>query len=293
MRHPSPLRYPGGKASLSGFLTKVIDLNGLRGCVYFEPYAGGAGAALKLLDAGVVSDIRINDADERIYAFWRAVLHDSRRFAKCIEEVPLTVSEWRRQKEICSNPDRYDIFDVGFAAFYMNRCNRSGVLDGSGPIGGYGQEGSWKMDARFNRGSLARRVLKLGEKRGRIRAFNEDAVRFLKDSLPGGRGRKNVFVYLDPPYVNNGKRLYLNAYGRRDHVELAKYVLSQRSLPWIMSYDDDELIRDLYGECEVNLLPVRYTLQTKRDARELIISPGNVAVSFDVAGDEKPLSVAA
>lgn len=293
MRHPSPLRYPGGKASLSGFLTKVIDLNGLQGCVYFEPYAGGAGAALKLLDAGVVSDIRINDADRRIYAFWRAVLHDSGRFARCIEEVPLAVSEWRRQKEICSNPDRYDTFDVGFAAFYMNRCNRSGVLDGSGPIGGYGQKGSWKMDARFNRGSLARRVLKLGEKRGHIRAFNKDAVRFLKDELPGGRGRKRVFVYLDPPYVNNGRRLYFNSYGREDHEKLAKYVIAQRSLPWVMSYDDDELIRDLYGECGVNLLPVRYTLQTKRNARELIISPDNVAVSFDGAGDGKPLHAAA
>ncbi len=291
MRHSSPLRYPGGKSSLCGFLTEVIDLNGLRGCSYFEPYAGGAGAALKLLDAGAVSDIRINDADVRICAFWRAALRDTERFARRVEEVPLTMDEWRRQKEICANPGRYGDFDTGFAAFYMNRCNRSGVLDGAGPIGGYGQEGSWKMDARFNRESLAGRILKLGEKRGRIRVFNKDAVRFLKECLPRGRGRKRVFVYLDPPYVSNGRRLYLNAYGRRDHVELAKYVLSQRSLPWIMSYDDDELIRDLYGECEVNLLPTRYTLQTKRKAHELIISPGGVAVPFN--GEEKPLSTAA
>ena len=278
IKHLSPLRYPGGKAILSEFLADVIDLNDLRGCTFFEPYAGGAGAALALLNAGVVSKIRLNDANPRIYAFWRAALERSELFAQRVEEVPLTIGEWKKQREICANPEDHDFFNLGFAAFYMNRCNRSGILTGAGPIGGHAQKGAWRMDARFNRENLAKRLLSLGKHRERIEVFNKDAVDFLKHQLPRGRGRSSVFVYLDPPYVSNGRRLYLNAYEQKDHRLLAKYVNAQEKLPWIMSYDDSDLIRELYGECEMAMLPIRYSLQVKHCAGELIIAPCNIDV---------------
>lgn len=278
LKHFSPLRYPGGKAVLSEFLADVIDLNKLRGCVYFEPYAGGAGAALTLLNTGVVSGVRLNDADPRIHAFWRATLEHSERFAEKITKVPLTMKEWEKQREICTHPNHHGFFDLGFAAFYMNRCNRSGILTGAGPIGGHGQKGIWRMDVRFNREALAKRVLLLGRHRRHIKVFNEDAVDFLKSYLPKGRGRDRVFVYLDPPYVSNGRRLYLNAYEPEDHDALAKYIHTQKKLPWIMSYDDNNLVRNLYGKCKMALLPIRYTLQVKHSAQELIIAPDNIAI---------------
>ena len=280
MKHLSPLRYPGGKAVLSEFLADVIDLNGLRGCVYFEPCAGGAGAALRLLNAGIVSEIHLNDADPRIHAFWRSAIECSERFAEKITKVPLTIEEWEKQKEICADPGRRGFFDLGFAAFYMNRCNRSGILTGAGPIGGREQKGVWKMNVRFNREALAKRVLSLGKNRMRIKIFNEDAVDFLKVHLPRGRGRGRVFAYLDPPYVSNGRRLYLNAYKPEDHKRLAKYISAQKKLPWIMSYDNSNLVRDLYSECRMALLPVRYTLQVKHSARELIIAPNSIDIPY-------------
>lgn len=278
MRHCSPLRYPGGKAILSQFLTDAIDLNDLRDCAYYEPYAGGAGAALTLLKGGVVSEVYLNDADIRIYAFWRACLHHAERFVSRIASVPLTIKEWRRQQEVCSNPGQYPLFDVGFAAFYMNRCNRSGVLTGSGPIGGYEQAGKWRMDVRFNRATLAERVLKLSQMRSSIHVANKDAIEFLEATLPRGRGRRHVFVYLDPPYVSKGQRLYLNAYEAEDHRNLAKYLGYQQTLPWIMSYDDSDLVRQLYQDYQMAMLPIRYTLQEKRPALELVIAPHHVEV---------------
>ncbi|OGV72733.1 MAG: hypothetical protein A3K19_02850 [Lentisphaerae bacterium RIFOXYB12_FULL_65_16] len=279
MRYASPLRYPGGKAGLTGFLTDVIDLNDLRGCAYFEPYAGGAGAALGLLKRDVVSVIHLNDADRRVYALWCSVLHAHERFMEHIRSVPLTIQEWHRQYAICANPTGgHDQFDVGFAAFFMNRCNRSGVLTGSGPIGGHAQEGKWRMDVRFNRDALCERIAALARMRDRIELSNEDAIEFLKARLPRGRGRTRVFVYLDPPYVHNGQRLYLNAYRQEDHIALARYVKLLRGLRWIMSYDDSDLVRTLYARFSVRFLPIRYTLQDKRAARELIIAPDHVAL---------------
>lgn len=278
MRYASPLRYPGGKAGLTGFLADTIDLNDLRGCVYYEPYAGGAGAALGLLKQEVVSKLHLNDADRRIYAFWHAALHSSERFVERIQAVPLRIEEWHRQHAICAHPGPHSLFDVGFAAFFMNRCNRSGVLTGSGPIGGHDQSGRWRLDARFSRDALSERILALGRLQQRVHVSCEDAITFLKKTLPRGLVRRRIFVYLDPPYVTKGQRLYLNAYGAQDHAQLARYLDVQASLPWIMSYDDSELIRRLYAGKKISVMPIRYSLQEKRSAQELIIAPRHVIV---------------
>jgi DNA adenine methylase len=273
MRPASPLRYPGGKGSLSAFLSDLLELNGLTGCAYYEPYAGGAGAALNLLCQGAVSRVHINDADPRVFALWRALFDDNERFVEHIHTVPLNIDEWRRQQAICAAAGGGDPFALGFSAFYMNRCNRSGVLKGAGPIGGYAQAGKWRLDVRFNREELASRVRTLGALRERIVVTGLDAIEFLKRCLPAGRGRAKAFVYADPPYVIKGQKLYLNAYGPEDHVQLARYLGRQNALSWLVSYDDAPLIRSLYAQHQIDLLPIRYSLQSKRAAQELLIAP--------------------
>jgi len=276
MIHDSPLRYPGGKARLAGLLADLLALNELESCEYFEPFAGGAGAALALLNLEAVSRIHLNDADQRIHAFWKSCTSHSHRFAERILKIPVTIDEWRRQCAICQTPSRYNQFDVGFAAFFMNRCNRSGVIDGAGPIGGYKQAGKWRLDVRFNRHELALRVLRIGKMRSKITVSNLDALEFLKRKLPRGSNRKEVFVYLDPPYVQKGQRLYLNAYDKHDHGALNAYLHSQRWLPWFASYDDAPTIRQLYATMQVCLLPIQYSLHVKRTANELAIAPRHV-----------------
>jgi DNA adenine methylase len=273
MMRTSPLRYPGGKARLAGLLRDLIALNELDSCDYFEAFAGGAGAALALLDWNTVSHVHLNDADRRIYAFWKSCKTQSERFAERILNVPLTIDEWYRQRDICATHGKHHLFDVGFAAFFLNRCNRSGVIDGAGPIGGYKQAGKWRLDVRFNREELATRVLQLGKLRARITVSNLDALRFLKERLPRGSAREKVLVYLDPPYVQKGQRLYLNAYDTPDHSALCNYLRSQGLLHWFASYDDAPLIRRLYRTLQICLLPIQYSLYTKRTANELAIAP--------------------
>ena len=275
-RYDSPLRYPGGKAALAPLLARIITLNGLSGCSYFEPFAGGAGAALRLLRERVVEELHLNDLDPRIHAFWYAALNEPERFADTIRSVPLDLDEWNRQKRICQRPEASKTFELGFAAFYLNRCNRSGVLSGAAPIGGHGQKGKWAMDARFNRENLIRRVFSLARQRERIHVTNLDARGFLVSRLPRGDKRKGVFGYLDPPYHSNGRRLYMNFYADRDHRRLASYVLRQRVFKWVISYDDTSFIRKLYRDCAVHYLPVRYCLQHKRRAGELLVASSGV-----------------
>ena len=276
VKFASPLRYPGGKAALAPFLGETIALNDLSGCAYFEPFAGGAGAALQLLRNDVVSEVHINDIDPCVVAFWRSVLEAPERFAEAIMSARLDVDEWKRQRDIYQSKDANKPFDLGFATFYLNRCNRSGVLLGAAPIGGYEQTGKWKLGVRFYRESLAARVIELGQRAEQIHVSDMDARRFLVEKLPRGRQRGRVFVYLDPPYWNKGSRLYMNAWSPRAHRELARYMQGQKTLKWIVSYDDTPPIRKMYARATVRCLSLRYHLQGSRDAQELLIAPSHL-----------------
>ena len=273
MKFASPLRYPGGKAALAPFLGETIALNDLSNCAYFEPFAGGAGAALQLLRDGVVSEVHINDIDPCVAAFWRAVLGAPERFADAIMSARLDVDEWKRQRDICRGKDVSKPFDLGFATFYLNRCNRSGVLFGAAPIGGYEQTGKWKIGVRFYRESLAARVIELGHRAEQIHVNEMDALRFLAEKLPRGLQRGRVFVYLDPPYWDKGGRLYLNTCSPKDHRALARYTQGQKTLKWIVSYDDTLPIRNMYTRATIRRLSLQYHLQGARDAQELLIAP--------------------
>ena len=255
-----------------------MERNQLAGGDYYEPFAGGAGAALQLLRDDVVSNIYLNDLDRCIFSFWRAVLDDPDRFKKRIHQIPLTVEEWRCQRAIYDD-DRHRAsksFELGFATFYLNRCSRSGIIVGSAPIGGYKQQGRWPIGARFYRDSLAERIDWVASHASRIHLSNKDALRFLVEDLPRGRRREQVFVYLDPPYYVNSQRLYYNSYQTRDHRRLAGYLKRQRVLKWLMSYDNEPFVRSMYSDLSIGPQYLQYSLQTKTRTRELLIAPLHV-----------------
>lgn len=268
----SPLRYPGGKQILARVLGHLIRLNGREGGVYVEPYAGGAGAALSLLYGEHVRSVVINDADSRIYAFWDAVLNRTDRLVKMIHDTPLTVEEWKKQRSVYLKPERHSRLRVGYAAFYLNRCNRSGIIGNGGLIGGHNQTGKWKIDARFNREDLARRVERVARYRERIKLFNLDATELLREELPKPSMADQAFVYLDPPYYAKGSQLYLNHYTPADHAALAAY-LSSTTFAWVMSYDNEPAIRELYTDFRLVSFNLDYSAREWKIGKELLIIP--------------------
>ena len=276
MKHISPLRYPGGKSALAGYLSSTIESNGLRGCQYYEPFAGGAGAGLHMLLSGMAAELHLNDLDPCISAFWNATLTETERFQQAILTTPINVVEWRKHSDVVRQRDVSNTFELGFATFFLNRCNRSGVISGAAPIGGYAQAGAWKLDARFYRQRLAERIGTLAEYRDSIHITNLEAREFLKSQLPRSGKRSNVFVYLDPPYYSKGSRLYLNYYTTNDHRQLASYMRRHTATAWIMSYDECPFIRALYSFCSLVPNELKYSLQNRQAANELLIAPGHV-----------------
>jgi DNA adenine methylase len=250
-RYPSPLRYPGGKGKVANFLKLMILRNGLVGIDYIEPYAGGASVALSLLFEEYIGHANINDLNEGVYNFWRMVLDDPDALCSKISTVPLSMAEWQRQKRIHCDPDTTPQ-ERGFATFYLNRTNRSGIITRGGVIGGNAQQGTWKIDARFNRESLCARVRKIARFGSRITVTRHNAIDLLRAEAQPTSSR---LLYLDPPYYVKGARLYDNSYSHDDHIEVRDAARAM-SGPWVVSYDAAPDILNMYAGCQ----SIRYIL---------------------------------
>jgi DNA adenine methylase len=269
MNTSSPLRYPGGKAVLAGLLKDIRQLNGLNDRAVAEPFAGGAGASLTLLYLEETPEIFINDADHAIYDFWWTIIKHSRQFADMISTTRISMAEWRRQRHVYRQQRRVSRLRRGFAAFYLNRCNRSGIIMNGGPIGGVKQKGKWKLDARFNKAELRRRCEKVAEYSDRIHLSAEDGIEFIKH-----RGKDFPFLFIDPPYYGKGKTLYLNALNHEYHVALGDRLKIMRDEAWVLTYDDCPEIRKIYkGWTTIRPFSLRYVASERRSGKELLIVP--------------------
>lgn len=268
MRYLSPLRYPGGKARLAPFFGEIIKAQTPKPTRYAEPFAGGAGAALRLLRDGTVSHIHINDINPGIAAFWRSVTTQTSEFVGLIKDTPVTIEQWHCQHAVYEGEDsEVDDLTLGFATFFLNRTNRSGILDAR-PIGGFAQQGNWRIDARYNIEALVKRVEEVGRLAPRISVTEMDARVFLATL---GQYGEDIFVYADPPYVAQGAHLYLHAFNTDDHEELAATLLDA-SYPWILTYDDDEYIwADLYAKARCARFDISHTAQHGHIGSETLV----------------------
>jgi len=268
----SPLRYPGGKSKLVEYFKKIFKENSLNNGIYVEPYVGGASIALSLLIEGYASRIIINDKDKSIYAFWYSVLNYPEKLCSLIEKTPVNLKNWKEQKKIQENKGKENLLRLGFSTFFLNRTNRSGIIL-AGAIGGKNQKGEWKINARYNKNELINRIKKIARYKDKIELYNEDAINLIKmiKKLPS-----KTLIYLDPPYYNKGKCLYMNHYSDKDHKEIAKEIKKIKKQKWIITYDNVEFIKKLYYNNKQINYNLYYSAGRPKHGNELIIFSDNL-----------------
>lgn len=264
----SPLRYPGGKSKIAPLIRLIMEKAEESRNIYIEPFAGGAGVALSLLIEGTVDQIVINDYDKAVYSFWRALKESPQELIRLIERTPLTIEEWKHQKNIyCTQNKKYSV-ELGFSAFYLNRTNRSGILS-AGPIGGYNQTGNYSISARFNREALISRVQEIAKYRSQITVYNKEIRSFINGIVP--KYQEHAFVYFDPPYYENGQRLYKNFFSPTDHFDIAQSIITGVNCPWVITYDDVPELRKIYAGFEQRQYNLNYSAANKGKGSEIII----------------------
>lgn len=274
----SPLRYPGGKTKLYNEVLKILEANNLIGETYIEPFAGGAGLALKLLLNNKVKRIVLNDFDPAIYSFWFCVLNHTKYLCERIMTCNVDVDEWKKQKYIYDNPSNNTVQEYGFATFFLNRTNVSGIIKG-GIIGGESQEGKYKIDARFNKLELIKKIQSIANQKNRIYLYNMDAKDFLNTKIL--RCYYKVLINCDPPYVNKGAQLYKNSFTTADHKDLYEKILNCKR-KWIVTYDICDLITKLYSKHRSSIIDINYSAKSVCKSKEYIFFSDNLSIPSDI-----------
>ena len=254
---------------MADLLSQIRRLNCLGNLSIAEPFAGGAGASLALLYLEETRQIFINDADTAIHDFWWSLVNQHEKFIGLLMDVKINMAEWRRQRKIYNQAGHVSRIQRGFAAFYLNRCNHSGIIMNGGPIGGINQTGKWKLDARFNKQNLKRRCEKVAEYRDRIKVSSHDGTAFL-DLLD----TNTTMVFIDPPYFEKGPTLYLNSLDENYHCALANRLRAMEDKAWVLTYDDCPNVRELYQTwAQIRPYSLRYTANRRGRGSEILIVP--------------------
>jgi DNA adenine methylase len=279
VRYASPLRYPGGKARMAPWLTETfeslqwpMDVE-----IWLEPFGGGAGAALTALTTGKVPEAWIVEANPALAAFWTTVMNDGPALASRVERIEPTLTlfqESRHNVAAALTGECIDPFNLGLAAFILNRCSRSGmILPSVGPIGGKAQAGQHTIGARFNAAALADRIRAVHALGDRFKVFAGDGIRFLED-LPDSGVQDEVFCFVDPPYIGVGNDLYAVGMDGDLHQRLAR-ALNRLTAPWLLTYDAHSRIPVLYPDSEVIEFDIPHTAGSSRVGTEyLVLGPG-------------------
>lgn len=243
--------------------------------VWMEPFAGGAGAALTLLDRDMVDHVHLIDQNAGIAAFWSTVVTDGEALAAAVERTTPTMDLFEQSRVALAEADA-DEFHLGYAAFIVNRCSRSGII---APRAGAMSD----LTARFNAPELADRIRHVASFRSRMTVTRGDGITHI-EALDGSVGiEEELVIFCDPPYVREGPRLYAHALDDVLHGRLAA-ALHATPARWLLTYDDEPVIPEvLYPEHRVVAYDIRNNANRARVAREYAVLSDNLAVG-DVSG---------
>jgi DNA adenine methylase len=232
---------------------------------YAEAFAGGAGVGLRLLFDEYADEIVLNDLNPGIAAFWRCLFSEPDALLERLAACQPTVESWRDQHAVYRAATANDA-DLGFATFFLNRTNRSGILSAR-PIGGLDQTGRWGISARFDKDALATRIRRLATYASRVTVCEEDGVAFLERHL----GHDDVFVYADPPYLVQGDDLYMDTFTWADHQRLSE-LLKGHDDGWFLTYDaDPRIIGELYVGMRCALFSTSHTAAVQHVGSEYAV----------------------
>ena len=258
----SPLRYPGGKSKLVKEISKYIPINFNE---FREPFFGGGSVSFYFVNKYPNKIYRASDRNLDLVCFWQQLKDNPQQLYKEVLQIyeSFRGNEGKRLFNIIMNRRNENLtcFQRAVDFFVLNRITYSGTVDS----GGFSNQAFQK---RFTKSSIDR-LLEAHKIIRYIDIIHSDFEVLIND--PG----ENVFIYLDPPYYSKSNS---KLYGKRgnlhtefDHLRLYEALRNSTHL-WLLSYDDDDFIRNLYSDFFIEVINVTYGTGNNKKQTELLIA---------------------
>lgn len=270
----SPLRYPGGKRRLAGYIAATIRLNGLRPKLFVEPFAGGASVALQLLNDGLVERVALGEKDPLLASFWKIVFTDHKWLTEKLRRTEPTLANWDRFKYGRRQTDR----QRALACIFLNRTSFSGIIaPGGGPLGGRRQASAYTIGCRYAVELIVKRIEQAAQLADRVLFVNDGDWPHTIRRVKSRKYQQNeVLYYFDPPFYYKADTLYRFFFDDASHRQLHD-ALGTLGQPWLLSYDAAEPIIEMYqhngiGPKRVELLYSAANPGKLTEMQELIVT---------------------
>ncbi len=276
MKAVSPLRYPGSKRKLFNYLERVLIHNNSAPQVLVEPFVGGGSIFINFLLRHKEGKVIIADKDELVYSFWKILFTEPSYLINFVKKVRVNLKTFDQYRYISSHPKEFNRKKLAEACLFLNRTSFSGILNNSaGPIGGRGQKSIYKIDCRFGRKNLIRKIRDISAFKDRVTVLPYDWEKTLEYVTGKGKCKKlNLLFYFDPPFYKKADQLYRHHFDNTDHNNLRDKMMKLKQ-PWVLSYDRVKEIQNLYSDfARINVsMPYSINSPAKRLEKELIITP--------------------
>jgi len=243
---PVIMPYYGGKYELSKSLVPMIPKHER----YIEVFAGGLSMYFRKAQADWSV---INDLDNDIANLYHVICEDFDSFKEYCRMIPKSRHLFYNFRLELKEKHKVEFPDYKRAAKYYYIIRNAFNSNFYCPIN---KKDNWDTDMldfiKIGRKKLMHSIIE-----------NLDFRELLKRYPP----KKNDFWYYDPPYIRAGERgdYYFHDFKEEDHFELAENTkqIDKTGGKFMVSYDDREIVMELYKDFQITKIPVKYSGQTQ------------------------------
>lgn len=268
--------YAGGKSKVvKNLLSDYFPQESFE--TYHEPFFGGGSVGLFIKQMYPNSKCSINDLSEKLINFWINVRDNSDDMINALHIIrdEYNTEETERGKELLSNMN-YQLehgnnFERAIAYYVLNKIAFSGLTENNT----LSKHNYVKKYNHTNIDKLKFISCLIAD----FEMFNLDFVEYFKKIKP------KDFTFLDPPYMIENDKLY----GKNGdlHSGFNHYLFfdEMKKMPgkWVLTYNDNEIIRETFKDFNIYDAQYRYCLAHKKNeagGKETILKNELIITNF-------------